>query len=113
MITKGWSRIKIFLEYFSRIPNLLELCYTVKMEADQHIWRYWVENIQRWGGAALAASLLEAFGTFGTLLAQLAYICQPAARLTDPDESLSALARLLEDGSNRQAFIGYLRGEGG
>ena len=83
------------------------------MEANQHIWRYWAQCTQRWGGAAAISILLETFGAFGAALAQLVYICQPVAQWVVPHNHLEALASLLENPQDQEEFIGYLRGAGG
>jgi hypothetical protein len=86
-----------------------ELCYTVTMDADRHIWREWASFLQRWGVDRWVASFLEAAGPFNILGAQLIYLGQPIFGQNLSRESMNALTRLLEDTIYTRAFVDYLR----
>jgi hypothetical protein len=87
----------------------LELCYTLNMERDRHIWRCWAKNLQQWGISTWAADFLESAGALTVLGAQFVYLSQPFLNLAVSNETLTSLARLLEDSSNKQIFVEYLR----
>lgn len=57
----------------------------------------------------LAASLLEAFGSLTLLGAQAIHLSQPFLSQAFPDDHLAALAGMLENRDETQAFIGLLR----
>lgn len=73
------------------------------------IWQTWVERLHQWGLGALAALLLEAAGPFNLVSAQLVYIGQPVLSNFLPAKQLTALAGLLEDPGETQAFVKVLR----
>lgn len=87
------------------------LCYTHNMEPERHIWRVWQEILHRWGCANWAAWLLEAAGPITILGAQAVYLGEPILNLFLPGEHLRAIARLLEEPKQAQAFARYLREE--
>ena len=87
---------------------MLDLCYTLTMDSDQNIWRVWVGFLQRWGIRDLVTSILEAAGPFSVLGAQFIHIGQPLMNRSIPSNHLEALARLLEDENQKQAFIDFL-----
>ena len=100
---------KIMLNLFVAIPRYMDLCYTVRMNADQHIWQVWASYLQRWGVRDWAAHVLEAVGPLAILGAQVVYIGQPLLYQSVPEGHLDALARLLEDSNNTRAFVDFLR----
>ena len=91
------------------IHGWLDLCYTVFMGSDQHIWRVWASFLQRWGIEDWVASFLEAAGPITILGAQVVYLSQPLLNHTIPEEHLSAMARVLEDSTHTRAFVEFLR----
>ena len=62
-----------------------------------------------WGVEDLAASLLEAFGPLTVLGAQVVYLCQPFFMQSPSGQHLDALAHMLEDSTQTQAFALFLR----
>jgi len=83
------------------------------METDQQIWRYWAQNMQRWGFASWIPTLFDTLGVFSLPLAQFVYLCQPVAKWAISDEKLMALARLLEEPEATRTFVSYLQEAGG
>jgi hypothetical protein len=79
------------------------------MDEDQHIWRSWASFLQRWGVEQWAASALEVAGPLSVLGAQAVYLSSPLLRNVLPVTQLDALARMLEDRGQTQAFANYLR----
>jgi hypothetical protein len=58
---------------------------------------------------ALVASFLEAAGPFTVLGAQAVYLGQPFFREVDRQGHLPALASMLEDRTQTEAFVTFLR----
>ena len=79
------------------------------MIANQHIWRVWADSLHRWGVDEQVATFLEASGPLTVLGAQVVYIAQPALTGLFPTSHLRALAEVLEDRSQTQAFTDFLR----
>lgn len=79
------------------------------MIPNHHIWQIWADTLYRWGLDELAVSLLEASGPLTLLGAQTIYMGQPLFRSFLPDYHLEALANLLEDSHQTQAFATFLR----
>ena len=79
------------------------------MTENRHIWRRWAEYLHRWGMQDVAASLLEAAGSITIIAAQVVYVTQPLLTPTVSKDSLHALASLLEDKEETQAFLTVLR----
>jgi len=79
------------------------------MIANQHIWRVWTDFLHRWGVDEQVATFLEASGPLTVLGAQVVYIAQPALTGLFPASHLQALAEVLEDSTQTQAFADYLR----
>jgi hypothetical protein len=71
-------------------------------------WPTWAESLRRLKLDGLAAWFLEAAGPLTVLGAQAVYIAQPFVG----GKRLDALAFLLEEDEETQAFARYLRGEG-
>jgi hypothetical protein len=81
------------------------------MDANHHIWRGWAMALHRWGLQDTAADLLEAASPFTLLAAQAVYLGQPILNSIMPAGHSQALAEVLEEGVNREAFISFLRAE--
>ena len=79
------------------------------MKMDQQIWQVWASILHRWGLKDLAASLLEAAGPLAVLGAQVVYMGQPLLERVLPLGHMGALASLLEDADQAQAFVTFLR----
>ncbi len=79
------------------------------MSENQPIWIMWARTLEQWGINKGAATLLEAIGSFNVLLAQLIYIGQPLLSGAVSLPSLEALAHVLENPDDRQAFAAVLR----
>jgi hypothetical protein len=75
------------------------------------IWEKWANRLQSSGLGGLAATLLQAGGPLTLVGAQLVYLSQPVFNSLIPDEQLTALAALLEEPAQTEAFIGQLRKE--
>ena len=90
------------------ITSYLDLCYTLIMDSDKNLWWVWARFLQRWGTRELVASILEATGPFSILGAQIIHIGNPFFNQSISGEHLQALARLLEDENQKQAFIDFL-----
>jgi hypothetical protein len=70
-------------------------------------WSTWAESLRRLKLDVVAAWLLEAGGPFTVLGAQAVYLSQPFMG----GKKLDALAHMLEEDEETQAFARYLRGE--
>jgi hypothetical protein len=81
------------------------------MDTNHHIWRVWTNSLHRWGLQNLVASFLEAAGPLALIGAQAVYISQPILDGIVPSGHLRALASVLEDDSQRKAFVACLREE--
>ena len=79
------------------------------MDEDQHIWRSWANFLQRWGVEQWAATVLDVVGPLSVLGAQMVYLSTPLLKNAVPVAQLDALARMLEDTSQTQAFVSCLR----
>jgi hypothetical protein len=79
------------------------------VESDQQIWQSWVGWLQRQGVQKWTAAMLEASGPFILIGAQLIYLGQPVLNVFFAEQRFVALARLLENPSQTQAFIQSLR----
>lgn len=75
------------------------------------IWEKWASRLQGSGLGGLAAALLQASGPLTLVGAQLVYLSQPVFNSLVPDEQLNALAALLEEPAQTEAFIDQLRKE--
>jgi hypothetical protein len=89
----------------------MDLCYTVVMDKNHHIWQVWAQKLHHWGVSEIAASGLEASGVASILGAEMIYFLQPLLGGLFPDTTLSCLAKLLENPSQKQEFIAMLREE--
>jgi len=70
-------------------------------------WPKWVETLRRFKMDGFASWLLDAGAPLTLLGAQALYIGQPFMN----GEKINALAHMLEEESETQAFVQYLRGE--
>ena len=77
------------------------------MGENRTFWPAWAHFLQRWGLQEPAAALLEAAGPLTAVLAQVVYFGQPFV----PGRQGLALAELLEDRQESQAFAAFLREE--
>lgn len=75
------------------------------------ILQSWADRLQRWRVHQLTATLLEAFGPLNLVGAQLVHIGQPVLSSVLAREKLLTLADMLEEPTNTQTFIRYLREE--
>ncbi len=73
------------------------------------IWQIWADRLKQWGLEEFAASALEASDPINLVGAQLVYIGQPLLDGIFPTTHLNALASLLEEPEETQAFISFLR----
>lgn len=73
------------------------------------IWQIWVDQLKQWGLQDFAAAALEASDPINLVGAQLVYISQPLLGGIFPNTHLNALASLLEEPEETQAFISLLR----
>lgn len=80
-----------------------------RMNANQHIWRIWVDTLHRWGLQNLVASLLDGLGPLTILGAQFVYIGKPLLNGVLPADHLRALSDLLENGDQVALFSTLLR----
>ena len=85
------------------------LCYTLIMDENQTHWINWSRVLHRWGISGDVASILEGSGSLSFLAAQMLYLSQPLLSGVVSVHSLRAFARVLEDPSERRAFVSYLR----
>ena len=74
-------------------------------------WSGWAEFLHRYGLENLVAWALEAAGPLTVLGAQALYIGGPLLRPAMTDTQRDALAGLLEDRDEAQAFTAFLREE--
>ena len=74
----------------------------------QPAWSQWAESLRRLKLDGFVAWFLEAGAPLTVLGAQAIYISQPFLG----GEKTNALAHMLEEEEETQAFIRYLRGEG-
>ena len=81
------------------------------MDTDRHVWQDWAGALRRWKVKDLAASFLESAGPLSLVIVQFIYIGQPLLAGLFPKSQLGALASMLEDDGQRQAFTDLLREE--
>ena len=77
------------------------------MQTSRAYWPAWAERLQHWNLSAFAAWLLEAGGPFTLLGSQALYFTHPFLG----SEQIEALAHVLEEEDEVQAFANYLREE--
>ncbi|NCP87903.1 MAG: hypothetical protein CO094_07355 [Anaerolineae bacterium CG_4_9_14_3_um_filter_57_17] len=84
------------------------LCYTFNVVySSRPYWFAWTQALQEKGFKQSVAWLLDVAGPLNLLGAQALYIASP---LFDQRASLCALASLLENEQDTQAFLELLRG---
>lgn len=93
------------------ITDNLDLCYTLLMNEDRHIWQVWADKLHRWGLKDWTAAFLEAAGPLNVLGAQAIYLGQPLLNRALPEGHLEALASVLEDTELATTFAAFLREE--
>ena len=79
------------------------------MVSNNHIWRIWARNLHRWGLQDITATFLDTAGPLAILGAQLVYLGQPLLNGWTSSDNLQAMAQMLEDTEQRQAFVSLLR----
>lgn len=79
------------------------------MSEKPHPWHHWAQTLQPWGGCNLVATMLEAAGPLTVLGAQVVYVGQPILKQIISLSTLDAVAEMLEDPQQVQAFSAYLR----
>ncbi len=79
------------------------------MSEDQKNWVAWARTLQNWGIKETVASLLDSAGSLGMLAAQFLYLSQPLLSGTISPGSLHAFAQILENPTDREAFVSFLR----
>lgn len=72
-------------------------------------WQRWATHLNAWNIQELSADLLEVSGPFNLIAAQLVYLSQPLLSSLWKNDDLTALANLLEEPNNTNAFISFLR----
>jgi hypothetical protein len=77
--------------------------------AVEHSYQEWSDRLRQWGLNQFAAAFLEASGPLNLIGAQLVYLGQPVLSSVIADRQLNALAEVLEDPGQTQAFIDSLR----
>lgn len=80
------------------------------MDSPRTYWPKWTEALQKLGLDGFAALFLEAGGPVHILGAQLVYMGQPFAT-PQASDGLLALANLLEQKEEAQAFAAILKGQ--
>ena len=80
------------------------------MDSPRTYWPEWTESLRRLGLDGFAAWFLEAAGPVNILGAQLLYIGQPFAP-PQAGDGIRALANLLEQEDEAQAFAALLKGQ--
>lgn len=84
------------------------------MQTDNHpeervSWSKWAEFLRDWRLDGLVSWALEAAGPLTVLGAQALYLGSPLLRPVFSNGQLGALASLLEEKSEAQAFVAFLR----
>ena len=77
------------------------------MQTSRAFWPAWAEHLHAWKMTAFAAWLLEAAGPLTLLGSQALYFVNPFFG----GKQLKALAHILEEDDELQAFTSYLRQE--
>ena len=72
------------------------------------IWQNWVNVLHRWGLQEITAVVLDAVKPLNLLGAQVVYLGQPIFKQLVAKDHLEALANMLEDPTQTQAFISLL-----
>jgi hypothetical protein len=80
------------------------------MDSSRAYWPLWKDSLRRQKMDGVAVWLLEAAGPLKVIAAQLLYIGQPLAPL-QAGRNIGALAQLLEQEDESQAFTALLKGQ--
>jgi hypothetical protein len=80
------------------------------MDSPRTYWPKWTESLRRLGLDGFAALFLEAGGPLHIISAQLLYMGQPFVT-SQASGDISALANLLEQEDEAQAFAAMLKGQ--
>lgn len=75
----------------------------------EQIWQTWAEHLRRWRLSDFAAWFLDSASPIHLIGAQLVYISQPVLEAFVPRGQFKALAELLEQPAEAQAFAALLR----
>lgn len=78
------------------------------MEQEQ-IWKTWAEHLRHWRLGGFVAWFLDSASPVHLVGAQLVYIGQPVLEAFVPQGQFKALASILEQPAQAQAFATYLR----
>jgi hypothetical protein len=79
------------------------------MHENQSNWINWSRAFHQWGINEGIASILEGSGSFSLLAAQAIYLSQPILSGVISTHSLQAFAQMLENPTEKHAFISFLR----
>lgn len=101
--------LKNHADLLGAIPCKNNLCYTLAVISHPHIWRNWAHALHRWGLEDWVAVFLESAGPLTVLGAQMVYLGQPLLQHALPKDQLAALAGMLEEPAQAQAFADFLR----
>ena len=78
------------------------------MNESSIIWKKWAKMLQRWGLQEITAVVLDAVKPLNILGAQVVYLVQPVFKQLAAKDHLEALANMLENPNQTQAFISLL-----
>ena len=84
---------------------------TARLPENRASWSKWAEFLRDWRLDGLVSYALEAAGPLTLLGAQALYLGSPLLRPIVSSGQLGDLASLLEDNSDAQAFVAFLREE--
>lgn len=73
------------------------------------IWQSWANRLQQLGLHQVTEAVLQATGPINLVGAQMVYLGQPLLNTLVDDTKLTALAKLLEDSEQTEAFLSYLQ----
>jgi len=79
------------------------------MDENQPLWASWSRVLHRWGVSNSVAAVLEGAGSLSLLAAQIVYLSQPLLSGAVSAHSFQALAQVLENPAQKQAFVSFLR----
>jgi len=80
-----------------------------KVERNPHIWQNWADVLHRWGVQDFVAELLVITGPLNLLGAQVVYLGLPFLNQVMPAGHVEALAHILENPEETQAFSKFIR----
>lgn len=76
---------------------------------NESIWQTWAENLHRWHLHSFAIWLFDSSSPVHLVGAQFVYIGQPLLETFIPNGQLKVLTSILEQPTEAQAFVHYLR----